>query len=164
MWKGLCSWEKAEKTGNLGNFHVQSQTLTGKTHDNTTQLCENQTLAHRRHQLDMSMFLIHHVQGYIFLRRHGINREFVKFWCQSPILTGKQHDTTTPLCENHQLIQRHQFAIFMFLIHRVQVSFFLRKRGKSRSFVKFWCVKPNLDRQTAWYYHTTLCKSTLDYD
>jgi hypothetical protein len=162
MWKGVCSWEKAEKMGNLGNFHVQSQILTGKTRDTTKQLCENQTLAHRRHQLAISVFLIHHVQGYIFLRKHGINREFVKFWCLSPILTG--HDTNTPLCENHQLIQQHQLAISMFLIHCVQVSFVLRKRGKSRSFVKFWCVKPNLDSQTAWYYHITLFKSTLDYD
>jgi hypothetical protein len=27
--------------------------------------------------------------------------------------------------------------------------------------VEFWCVKPNLDRQKAWYYHTTRFKSIL---
>ena len=89
--------------GNLGNFHVQSQILTGKTHDTTTQLCENQTLAHRRHQLAISVFLIHHVQRFFCLRKHGIKREFVKFWC----------------------------------------------------------LKANLDRQKAWYYHTTRFKSIL---
>jgi hypothetical protein len=25
-------------------------------------------------------------------------------------------------------------------------------------FVKVWCVKPNLDRQKAWYYHKPICK------
>ena len=74
MWKGFCSWEKAEKMGNLGNFHVQSQILTGKTCDTTTQLCEKQMLAHRRHQLALSVFLIHHVQRFFFLRKHGKNR------------------------------------------------------------------------------------------
>jgi hypothetical protein len=52
--------------GNLGNFHVQSQILTGKKRDTTKQLCENRTLAHRRHQLAISVFLIHHVQMFFF--------------------------------------------------------------------------------------------------
>ena len=102
VWKGLCSWENAEKTGDLGNFQLWSQLLMGKTCDNTTQILKNQTLAHR-HQLALSIFLIHHVQGSFFLRKHRINREFVKFWC----------------------------------------------------------TKPNLDRQKAWYYNSTTFKSIL---
>jgi hypothetical protein len=28
--------------------------------------------------------------------------------------------------------------------------------------VKFWCMKANIDRKNAWYYHTTVWKSSLD--
>ena len=72
----------------------------------------------------------------------------MKFWCVRPNFDRQRHDTTTPLYENPTLAHRNQLAISMFLIPHVQGSFFMRKCRKSGSFVKFWCVKPNLDRQT----------------
>ena len=51
------------------------------------------------------------------------------------------------------------FYIYGFLFHHVQGTFFLRKHRKKRWFVKYSWVKPNLDRQNTWYYHTTICKS-----
>ena len=72
MCKGLFSWENRGKIGNLWNFDAQSPILVGKRHDNTTALYANQTLAHRQ-QLAVSMFLIHHVKGSLFLRKHRKN-------------------------------------------------------------------------------------------
>jgi hypothetical protein len=42
--------------------------LTGKTCDTTTPLYENQISTHR-HQLAISMFLFHHVQGSFFVEK-----------------------------------------------------------------------------------------------
>jgi hypothetical protein len=47
-------------------------------------------------------------------------------------LTGKWHDTTTPLYANQKLTMIHQFSIPMLLIHHVKGSFFLGKHGKNR--------------------------------
>jgi hypothetical protein len=48
---------KGRKKGDFWHIQVWSQILTGKTRNTTTQLYENQTLAHR-HQLEVSMSLI----------------------------------------------------------------------------------------------------------
>ena len=47
MCKGLFSWEKAEKKGDLWHIHAWSQILTRKTRDTTTPIYDNQTLSHR---------------------------------------------------------------------------------------------------------------------
>jgi hypothetical protein len=60
--KESFSWEKAEKKGDFWHIQAWSQILTGKSGDTTTQIYENQTLAHRN-QLEVSMSLILHVQG-----------------------------------------------------------------------------------------------------
>ena len=93
------------------------------------------------------MFLIHHVQGSFFLRRHGINREFVKFWCVKPNLDWQKalyYHTN----RFKSMIGSHQLSISRFLIHHVQGSFLLRKCRKNGWFAKFWCVSPILTSKT----------------
>ena len=160
LCKGLFSWGKTGKKGNLWNFDARSQILKSKTHNPTTPLYENQTLDHKD-QFSISLIFFHHVQGSFFLRKGRKKRWFVTYSCVKPNLDPKTCDTTTPIYDNQTFSHRHQLYISMFLIHHVQGSFFLRKCGINREFVKFWCVKPNLDRQKAWYYHTTRFKLIL---
>jgi hypothetical protein len=55
-----------------------------------------------------------------------------KFDVWSQIVTGKRHDTATPLDENQPLTWRNQFAISMFLVHHVPGLFCLGRRRKNR--------------------------------
>ena len=70
---GLFSWENTEKKCNLWNFHAWSHISTGKRHDTATPLYENKPLT-QRHQLAISMFLIHHVQGSSVMRKRRKKR------------------------------------------------------------------------------------------
>ena len=48
----------------------------------------------------------------------------------SQVLTGKRHDTTTPLYGNQTPTQKYQLPISVFLIHHVQGSFSWKNTGK----------------------------------
>ena len=161
MCKGLFSWENTGKKVICETLMHEAKSWQPKHAMNANMpLGENQTLAHR-HELAMSISLIYHVKGSFFLRKHGKIGKLWKFDLWSKILTGKRHDNITPLYANQTLTLIHQFAIPKFLIHRVKGSLFLRKRRKNGRFGKFSIVKPTLDGQNMWYYHTNILKSNL---
>ena len=85
LCKGLFSWGKTGKKGNLWNFDARSQILKSKTHNTTTPLYENQTLAHKD-QFSISLIFFHHVQGSFFLRKGRKKRWFVTYSCVKPNL------------------------------------------------------------------------------
>jgi hypothetical protein len=43
-----------------------------------------------RHQLALSMFLLHHVPGFTFQKKQRKNGQIVKFWCVEPNLGWKK--------------------------------------------------------------------------
>ena len=91
MFKGLFFWGNTEKIDYLWNFDVWSQFLAGQTCDTTTPLYGRWTLTHR-HQLTISMFFFHHVQGSLSLRKHSKNtakHEHFENGCYGPMALYK---------------------------------------------------------------------------
>jgi hypothetical protein len=109
MCKYLFSWENTGKIGNLWNFDMWSQILTGKKRDTTTPLYGNQTFTHR-HQLAICIFFGSPCLG-IFLswENTGKTGNLCHFAMWSHMLIGTTRDTsTTTPYENPPLTQRHQ--------------------------------------------------------
>jgi prolipoprotein diacylglyceryltransferase len=65
-------WENTGKIGNFWNSDAWSKIFTGKRRDHTTPLNSNQPLT-LTHQLAISKFFIHHVKGFLFLRKSRKN-------------------------------------------------------------------------------------------
>ena len=130
MCKGLFSWENMGKIDNLWNFYMWSQILTGKRHDTTTPYMKIQTWL-RFINWPYLCFWFTMCKGLFSWQNTGKIGNLWNFDVWGPILTGKRHDTTTPLYENPTLAHRHQLAISIFLIPHVQGSFFMRKCRKN---------------------------------
>jgi hypothetical protein len=135
--------------------------LTGKTRNTTIQLDENQTLAHI-HQLELSVSLIHHVQGSFLWENTGklviseiLMREAKSLHAKGVIIPHNYTQIIPWLWHINWPYLNFSFTMWKgFLM-------LLRKSRKNGQFGKFSCTKPNLDRQNTWYYQTTMWESNF---